>query len=61
MGRIVKLESSGEILGADEGKVILDRKHFSFIVQVIDRGHHNAASGYAEGIVSDNLEFLDYG
>jgi len=55
MGRIVKLESSGEILGANEGKVILDRKHF----QVIDRGHHNAASGYAEGIVSDNLEFLD--
>ena len=33
------LESSGEILGANWGEVILDRKHFNFLVQVIDRGH----------------------
>ena len=37
MGRVVMLESSGEILAANLGKVILDRKHFSFLVQVILR------------------------
>ena len=44
-----------------EGKVILDRKHFSFLMQMIDRGHLNAASGYAEGRVLDSLEFLNKG
>ena len=38
--------------------MILDKKNFSFLVQVIDRGHLNAASGYAEGRVLDCLEFL---
>ena len=37
MKRVVRLESSGEIVGAYWGEVILDRKHFSFLVQVIDR------------------------
>ena len=27
-----RLESSGEILGENQGKVIMDRKHFSFLV-----------------------------
>ena len=43
------------------GKMILDKKHFSFLVQVIDRGHLNAAGGYAEGRVLDILEFLNKG
>jgi len=41
--------------------VILDRMHFSFLVEVIDRGHLNAAGGYAEGKVLDVLEFLNKG
>ena len=41
--------------------MILDRKHFSFLVQVIDRGHINAAGGYAEGKVLDILEILSKG
>ena len=53
-----RLENSGEILGDNWGKLIMDRKHFSFLKQVIDRGHANAARGYAEGRVLDNLEFL---
>ena len=39
----------------------LERKHFSFIMQVIDRSHLNAAGGYAEGKVLDSLEFLNKG
>ena len=31
VGRVVRLESSGEILEAIKGKVIFDRKHFSFL------------------------------
>ena len=36
--KFVSLESYGEILGANYEKVILDRKHFSSLVQVIDIG-----------------------
>ena len=61
MGRVVRLGSPGEILGANQRKMILARKHFSFIMQVIDRCHPNAAGGYAEGKVSDSLEFLNKG
>ena len=32
-------------------ELIRDRKHFSFLVQVIDRGHLNVAGGYADGRV----------
>ena len=31
------------------------------LVQAIDRGYPNAAGGYAEGWVLDNLEFLNKG
>ena len=41
--------------------MILDRKHFSFLVQVIDRGHLNATGGYAEGKYLGNLEILNKG
>ena len=41
--------------------MIFDRKHFSFLMQVIDRGPLNTAGGYAEGRVLDSLEFLDVG
>ena len=41
--------------------MILDRKHFSFLTQVIGGGHLNAAGGYAEGRVLDILEFLNKG
>ena len=54
LGKVVSLESSDEILGA-----ILDRKHFSFLVEVIDRGHLYAAGGFAQSRVLDNLEFLN--
>ena len=57
MGRIVRLESSGKILGANRGKVIFDRKHFSFPVQSIDTGYLNAAGGYAEGRILDRKHF----
>ena len=46
VGRVVRLESSGEILGANKGEMILDRKAWQF-PQVIDRGHLNTADGYA--------------
>ena len=32
VGRVLSLESSGEILGTNKGKVILDRKNFSFFM-----------------------------
>ena len=41
--------------------MILDRQHFSFLVQLIDRGHPNATGSYAEGRVLDSLEFLNKG
>ena len=37
--------------------MILGRKHFNFLVQVIDRVSLNAAGGYAESRVLDCLEF----
>ena len=40
-------------------QVIFDRKYFSFLVQVIDRGHLNAVGRYAEGRVLDISEFLN--
>ena len=40
---VVSLQSSGEILGANQGKVILDRKQFSFLMQVIDKGYLNGS------------------
>ena len=58
VGMIDGFESSGEILGANQGNIILDRKHFSFLVHAIDRAYLNAAGGYAESIVLDILEFL---
>ena len=60
MGRVVWLESSGDILVTNLGEVILDRKYSSFFVQVIDRGHFTAGF-YAEGRVLDSLEFLNKG
>ena len=51
MGRGARVESSGEILGANYGEMILDRKHFSFLEQVIDRDHLNTADGCTEGRV----------
>ena len=53
VGMVVRFET-GEILGANQGKDILDKKHFSFL----NRGHLNAAGGYAEGRV---LEYLKKG
>ena len=61
MGRVVRLESSGEILGTNYEEIFLDWKHFSFLMQVIDRGHLNTAGGYAESRVLNSLEFLDMG
>ena len=61
MGRVVRLESSGEVLGANYGEVILESKHFSFLVKVIDRGNLNTVGGYAEGKVLDSLKFLNKG
>ena len=37
-----------------EGKVILDRKPFSLLMQMINIGNPNSAGGYAEGRVLDN-------
>ena len=41
--------------------MIVDRMHLSFLVQVINRSHLNAAGGNAEGRVLDILEFLNSG
>ena len=39
MGGVGRLENSGEMLGANQqGEMIMYRKHFSFLMQVIDRG-----------------------
>ena len=38
---------------------VSDRKHFSFLMQVINRGHPGSAGGYAEVGVLNGLEFLD--
>ena len=52
-GRVVRLESSGEILRANQGKVILERKNFSFLI-ASDRWRSSYAAGdYAEGRVLD--------
>ena len=49
--QVVMLESSGKILGANYGKMILDRKHF--------KGHLNAAGKYAECRFLNSLELLN--
>ena len=36
----------------------MDSKQYNSFVQVIDRGHLNAAGGFAEGRVLNCLEFL---
>ena len=42
--------------------MILDQKHFSFLVQVIDRGHPNVTDGYAEGkVLLEQVGFLRKG
>ena len=41
--------------------MIVDRNHLGFLMQMIDRGHLNAADGYVENRVLDILEFLDHG
>ena len=61
IGTVVRLKSSGKILGANSGEVILDKKHFSFLMHVIYRCHPNAAGGYVERRVLDSLEFLNKG
>ena len=58
VGRDVRLESSGDILGANQGKLFLDRKHLRFLVQMIDRCHLNATGDYVEGRVLDILELI---
>ena len=58
LGSVVRLQISCKILVANLRKAILDRKHFNFHVQVICRGHLNAACGYAQGIVFESLKYL---
>ena len=41
--------------------MILDRKDFSFLVQMIDRGYLNVTGGNVEGKVLDIFEFLNKG
>ena len=41
--------------------MIIDKKYLSLLVQVIDRGHPNAAGGYAEGRVLDSLLVSELG
>ena len=41
--------------------MILDRKHFSFLIQMIDRSNPNTAGGNSEGRVLASLEFLNKG
>ena len=56
MRSLVRLESSGEVLVTNYGKMILDRKHFSLLVQLMDGGHLNAAGSYAEGRVLESYD-----
>ena len=46
VGKVIGLECTALILGANKGNVMLDRKHLSFLVQVMDRGHQNGAGVY---------------
>ena len=41
--------------------MILERKYFNFLVQVIIKGYLNTVGGYVEGRVLDSLEFLNKG
>ena len=61
MVRCVRLESSGKILEANWGKMILSRKYSSFLMQVIDRCYLNGAVDYKESRVLYILEFLNQG
>ena len=38
-----------------------DRKYFSFLVRVIDRGYLNVAGGYTQFMVFDSLELQNKG
>ena len=58
VGMVVRLDNSGEILEVNQEKVMMDRKHISFLSQMINGSHLNAAGGYAESRVLDSMEFL---
>ena len=61
MGRVVGAESTGKELGAEEFKVVGDRKDFGFRMEVVYGGVLEGASADTEGAVLNGLEFLDIG
>ena len=55
------LEGTGEELGTEARKVVMDGIEFGFCVKIVNGTHLHTAGGYAEGSVLDTLEFLDGG
>ena len=59
MGRVVRLEGSGKLLGSYLRKVIMNKKHLCFLIQMINGSHFHATDGYAKGRVLDSVHFID--
>ena len=55
VGKVIKLNGSGEILGTQQGKMIMYRKHFGFLLQMIDGSHLNAIE---KGLIGCKDSFL---
>ena len=47
VGMVIRRDGASEQLGSNYGNMILNRKHFNFLGQVIDKGHINATGDYA--------------
>ena len=39
IGGVIRTEGAGEVLGTEEGQVVMDRKDFGFGVEVAEGGH----------------------
>ena len=56
---MLRLEAGGKKLGTKHLQVLPYHHNFSLHVQVVDRGHHEAACCNAKGGVLDSLKFLN--
>ena len=55
MGGVIWLEGTGQILGAEKGKVLTDREDLGFRVKMCRGAHLHAASRDSEGTVLEDL------
>ena len=59
VGGVARAEGACKKLGADEGEVVPHFENLCLPVQVVDRGHQQRASRYAQSRVLDCLEGAD--